>query len=212
MQAICRQPQRAPVCAPLHCERHRPEQSTLYRLVQQHTAGLIAHTEASTGAELPQFVEDEFDAFLERNILAQRPGAERARRGRTEAARAAQAVTNTSLRAATPNRSRGGVAPRASAAPSESESTLRTWSPTNLVNVQWHDKPALWGLTVAKSRHLRAPKAAPGPSSVVPEGVWNCYACCALPCSLCVTSGFGRLRLGLAAAADTQAEQRNADQ
>ncbi len=62
MLAIGRQPQRAPDGAPLHYERHRPEQTTLYRLVQQH--------EASTGADLPRFVKDEFDAFLECGILA----------------------------------------------------------------------------------------------------------------------------------------------
>lgn len=40
------QPQRAPEGAPIHYERHRPEQTTLYRLVQQHAASFIAHTEA----------------------------------------------------------------------------------------------------------------------------------------------------------------------
>ena len=70
MQAIGRQPQRAPDGAPVHYERHRPEQTTLYRLVQQHAASFIAHTEASTGAELPRFIKDEFDAFLECGILA----------------------------------------------------------------------------------------------------------------------------------------------
>ena len=44
---------------PFHYERHRPEQTTLYRLVQQHAARLIAHTEASTGAELPRFIKAE---------------------------------------------------------------------------------------------------------------------------------------------------------
>ncbi|MCA3227216.1 MAG: hypothetical protein ING52_17205, partial [Burkholderiales bacterium] len=39
----------------LRYERHRPEQTTLYRLVQQHAASFIAHTEASTGSELPRF-------------------------------------------------------------------------------------------------------------------------------------------------------------
>ena len=39
--------------------------------MQQHAARFIAHTEASTGAELPRFVKDEFDAFLECGILAQ---------------------------------------------------------------------------------------------------------------------------------------------
>ena len=70
MQAVGRPPQRAPDGAPIHYERHRPEQTTLYRLVQQHAAGFIAHTEASTGAELPRFIKDEFDAFLECGILA----------------------------------------------------------------------------------------------------------------------------------------------
>ena len=74
MQAIGRQPQRAPDGAPVHYERHRPEQTTLYRLVQQHAASFIAHTEASAGAELPRFVKDEFDAFLECGILAHGSG------------------------------------------------------------------------------------------------------------------------------------------
>ena len=58
---------------------HRPEQTTLNRLVQQHAATFIAQTEAGTGAELPQFVKDEFDAFLECGILAH--GFLRLRRG-----------------------------------------------------------------------------------------------------------------------------------
>ena len=62
MQAIGRQPRRAPDGAPIHYERHRPEQTTLYRLVQQHAATFIAETEAATGAALPQFVKDEFEA------------------------------------------------------------------------------------------------------------------------------------------------------
>jgi len=70
VQAIGRQPQRAPDGAALRYERHRPEQTTLYRLVQQHAASFIAHTEASTGAELPRFIKDEFEAFPECGILA----------------------------------------------------------------------------------------------------------------------------------------------
>jgi len=70
VQAIGRQPQRAPDGAPPHYECHRPEQTTLYRLVQEHAASFIAHTEASTGSELPQFIKAEFDAFLECGILA----------------------------------------------------------------------------------------------------------------------------------------------
>ena len=70
MQATGRQPQRAPDGAPVHYERHRPEQTTLYRLVQQHAATFFAQGEDAAGAVLPQFVEDEFDAFLECGILA----------------------------------------------------------------------------------------------------------------------------------------------
>ena len=61
-----RQPARAGSCAAwpaqphrLRHERHRPEQTTLYRLVQQHAASFVAHTEASTGAELPRFIKAE---------------------------------------------------------------------------------------------------------------------------------------------------------
>ena len=70
MQANGRQPQRAPDCAPVHCERHRPEQTTLYRLVQRHAATCVAQAEAAAGADLPQFVKDKFGAFLECGILA----------------------------------------------------------------------------------------------------------------------------------------------
>lgn len=55
---------------PIHYERHRRENTTLYRPVQQQAAGFIAHTEASTGAELPRFIMYEFDAFLECGVLA----------------------------------------------------------------------------------------------------------------------------------------------
>ena len=59
----------APDGAPPHYERHRPEQTTLYRLVKQHAASFIEHTEASTGSELPQFMMDAFDArFASREI------------------------------------------------------------------------------------------------------------------------------------------------
>ncbi len=42
----------------------------LYRLVQQHAAAFIAKTEMATGADLPQFIKGEFDAFLECGVLA----------------------------------------------------------------------------------------------------------------------------------------------
>ena len=73
MQAIGRQhnpPIRAPDGVPVHYERYRPEQTTLYRLVQQHVATFFEQAEAAAGADLPQFVRDEFDAFLECGILA----------------------------------------------------------------------------------------------------------------------------------------------
>jgi hypothetical protein len=70
VHAFGRPPQRAPYCAPLHYERHRPEQTTMHRLMQQHAASFIAHTEANTGSELPRFITDDFDAFLECGILA----------------------------------------------------------------------------------------------------------------------------------------------
>ena len=48
MQAIGRQPERAPDDAPVHDERRHPEQPTLYRLVQQHaeTNFALARAEA----------------------------------------------------------------------------------------------------------------------------------------------------------------------
>lgn len=38
--------------------------------MRQHTAGFIAHTAASTDAELPRFIKHEFDTFLESGIMA----------------------------------------------------------------------------------------------------------------------------------------------
>jgi len=54
----------------VHRDRHRLEHITLYRLVQQHAASFIAHTQASTGAELPRFVIDGFAAVLGCGVLA----------------------------------------------------------------------------------------------------------------------------------------------
>ena len=70
MQAINRLPRRVPDGAPVHCERQRPEQTTLYRLVQLHAATLFEQAEAAAGADLPQLVRDEFDAFLACGNLA----------------------------------------------------------------------------------------------------------------------------------------------
>lgn len=48
----------------LRYERHRPAQTALYRLVQQHAATFFAQAEWGIGATLPQFGKDEVDAFL----------------------------------------------------------------------------------------------------------------------------------------------------
>jgi Transposase zinc-binding domain len=69
VQAVGWQPKRAPDGAPVHYERRRPEQTTLYRLVQLQAATFVAQAECAAGTDLPQFVKDEFDAFLECGIL-----------------------------------------------------------------------------------------------------------------------------------------------
>jgi F420-dependent methylenetetrahydromethanopterin dehydrogenase len=47
-----------------------PEETTLYRVVQENLETFLAQVEAEGAASLPQFVKDEFDAFLECGILA----------------------------------------------------------------------------------------------------------------------------------------------
>ena len=44
-------------------ERHRPEDTRLYRLVEQHYPAFVAHL-AEQGNALPAYVEKEFDAYL----------------------------------------------------------------------------------------------------------------------------------------------------
>ncbi|MGH7261640.1 MAG: transposase, partial [Nitrospiraceae bacterium] len=53
-----------------HYERRRPEETTLYTLVQDHLETFLAQVELETGMGLPDFVKEEFDAFLECGILA----------------------------------------------------------------------------------------------------------------------------------------------
>jgi hypothetical protein len=60
---------RAPDGAPVHHKRHRPEQTMLYHLAQQHAASLIAHTEAGTGSALARFIKDGFAAFVQCGIV-----------------------------------------------------------------------------------------------------------------------------------------------
>jgi hypothetical protein len=70
VQAVVKQPHRAREGGPLHYKRHRLDQTTLHRLGQQRAATLFAQAEAATAANPAQFVKDEFDAFLECDILA----------------------------------------------------------------------------------------------------------------------------------------------
>jgi len=51
-------------------ERRRPDETTLYQVVQEHVETFFAQVELETGSGLPQFVKDEFEAFLECGILA----------------------------------------------------------------------------------------------------------------------------------------------
>ena len=62
--------QRAPADHAVHYERRCPEESVLYRLIQDHAESFFAQVEAQTGASLPEFIKAEFDAFLECGILA----------------------------------------------------------------------------------------------------------------------------------------------
>ena len=55
---------------PVHCERHRPAQTTLYRLVQQHAATFFYQAEAASGADLLQFLRYTLEAYLNYGILA----------------------------------------------------------------------------------------------------------------------------------------------
>ena len=54
----------------VHYERRRPEETTLYQLIQENVETFFAQVEAETGAGLPDFVKDEFEAFLDCGILA----------------------------------------------------------------------------------------------------------------------------------------------
>ena len=62
-------PQRAPGATRTRYQRHRPEQTPLYRAVAGHAQTYIAQCEAD-GRPLPRFVTDEFNAYLECGILA----------------------------------------------------------------------------------------------------------------------------------------------
>ncbi|MBM4261496.1 MAG: transposase, partial [Deltaproteobacteria bacterium] len=62
--------QRAPTTHPCHYERRRPEETVLHRLVQENLETFFAQVEAERSSGLPEFVKDEFDAFLACGVLA----------------------------------------------------------------------------------------------------------------------------------------------
>ena len=62
--------QRAPTAHPCHYERRRPEETTLYQSGAGAPRNLLGPSRSRGGSGLPQFVKDEFDAFLECGILA----------------------------------------------------------------------------------------------------------------------------------------------
>ena len=63
--------QPAPAGRPaFHYERRRPEETTLYQVVQEQLETFLVQVEARTASGLPAFVKDEFEAFLECGILA----------------------------------------------------------------------------------------------------------------------------------------------
>lgn len=70
-EAIAIYRQRASDGAPVHLERHRSEQTTLYRLVHQHAATFIAETEAAANLNIhlhyPVLVEEEGSTYLADN-------------------------------------------------------------------------------------------------------------------------------------------------
>jgi tetratricopeptide (TPR) repeat protein len=49
--------------------RHRPEQTALYQLIQQHAATFFMLAQDATGSSLPRYEKDEFDAFSNAEFL-----------------------------------------------------------------------------------------------------------------------------------------------
>jgi hypothetical protein len=57
--------QPAPVGKRVHYKQQRPEEATLYTLVQEQVEGFFVQVGRETGAGLPDFVKEEFEAFLQ---------------------------------------------------------------------------------------------------------------------------------------------------
>jgi len=70
MRTAARACQAAPHGAQAPYERRRPEETTLYQVIQDHVETFLAQVEQENGTGLPQFVKDEFEASLECRILA----------------------------------------------------------------------------------------------------------------------------------------------
>ena len=68
------QPAPARNAVAFHYERRRPEETTLYQVVQEQLETFLAQVEAQTGPGLPAFVKDEFEAFLQCGIPRLRGG------------------------------------------------------------------------------------------------------------------------------------------
>jgi hypothetical protein len=62
--------QRATAASAPHYQRRRPEQTPLYQLVRAHYETFAAEVERAATGALPQFVKDEFEAYLDCGILA----------------------------------------------------------------------------------------------------------------------------------------------
>lgn len=59
-----------PIKATPTYERHRPEETTLYKLVQENWLTFQQQVESDMGYALPDFVVKEFESFLQCGILA----------------------------------------------------------------------------------------------------------------------------------------------
>jgi hypothetical protein len=62
--------------APKKYQQRRPEQTVLYRVIQQHLESFLEHAHESSGKRLPKYVENEFRRYLEGGLHA--PGFARA--------------------------------------------------------------------------------------------------------------------------------------
>jgi hypothetical protein len=51
-------------------ERHRPEESPLYKIVQENLETFLAMVETTSGSRFPNFIEKEFRDYLRCGILA----------------------------------------------------------------------------------------------------------------------------------------------